>query len=184
MEKIMKGIVFILLNQFIDQALGEDAWDTLLDIVEPDSGGAYTAVATYPDEELFSLVTTACEKHQLDFKDTVKAFGNFMFPPLAEKYPNFIKKDMKLKDFLLSINDVIHVEVRKLYPEAGLPDIQYEETEDNLLTIIYDSPRKLCFLAEGLIEGAAQHFEESIKVSQSDCMHQGSQVCKIHINFE
>jgi predicted hydrocarbon binding protein len=47
----------------------------------------------------------------------------------------------------------------------------------------YGSPRKLCAFAEGLIEGAAAHFEEPVTISQSRCMIRGDERCDLVITF-
>jgi len=50
----------------------------------------------------------------------------------------------------MMVDELIHVEVKKLYKDAQLPEFNYEDHIDDKLTMIYRSPRKLCFLSEGL----------------------------------
>ena len=90
---------------------------------------------------------------------------------------------MNLKDFLLTVDRVIHVEVRKLHPGAILPQFDYVDEADNELTMIYSSPRKMCMLAEGLITGAAKHFETEYTLEHSQCMHDGADNCRLHLKM-
>ena len=46
----MKGIIFVKLNQFVDELWGEEFWDALLQEATLPSEGIYTSVATYDDE--------------------------------------------------------------------------------------------------------------------------------------
>lgn len=47
----------------------------------------------------------------------------------------------------------------------------------------YESPRKLCAFAEGLVQGAADHFEETVVIEQPLCMNRGDAHCRLAITF-
>ena len=177
----MKGIVFNLLNEMIEEQLGLEAWDELLNQTGLD--GIYVATQTYPDDELLALVAAAEAHTQTPAADLVRAFGEYMVPAFAKNYPVFFENQSCLKSFLLTVDQVIHVEVRKLYPEAGLPEFQYEDRDDDSLTMIYRSPRKLCALAEGLIAGSAKHFQQNYELKHDVCMHNGSDHCSLELKM-
>jgi hypothetical protein len=69
-----------------------------------------------------------------------------------------------LFSFLNSIDQYIHPEVLKLYPDAELPRFDAEIKSDNEIMLNYMSSRKMSDLAIGLIKGAANHFEEDVDV--------------------
>ena len=177
----MKGIVFNILNEMVEEKFGLAAWDGLLDATDLD--GVYVATETYPDEELLSLVGAAETATGIPAADLVKAFGEYMVPKFAANYPVFFEDQPNLKAFLLTVDQVIHVEVRKLYPEAGLPEFQYEDANDDELTMLYKSPRKLCSLAEGLISGSAKHFAETYQLKHDICMHKGDDHCALELKI-
>lgn len=180
----MKGVVFTILSDMVIDQMGMETWDALLEQVELPSGGAYTSGGLYDDAELFSLVGALSEHSGIPAQDLVKAYGNYAFARLAERSPVPVEPDkMSLQDFLLSLNDVIHTEVKKLYPDADLPNFGFEQPDQNTLVMVYDSHRKLCALCEGLVEGAAAHFDTEIAVSQSQCMHDGAENCRIVVQF-
>lgn len=179
----MKGIVFTLFNEFVEKNYNIIEWETLLENAKPTSEGIYTAGDTYPDSEMIMLITQFAEQINQTTPKLLNDFGQFMFEYLAKNYPVFTPAGMTLKPFLKTIDSVIHIEVRKLYPDGSLPFITYEEPADNKLIMNYRSPRKLCHLAEGLIQGSASYFKEAIFVKQTLCMHQGADHCRLEVDF-
>lgn len=180
----MKGIIFTTLGDMVEERFGLETWNQLLNTVNPPNGGAYTAGGTYPDAEIFSLITVLSNLVDVEPLQLVEAFGIYMFPVLAKKHSNFLQKGLSLKDFLKSIDRVIHVEVRKLHADASLPSITYEDPAPNQLVMLYRSPRKLCALAIGLIKGAAIHFKNKVTIQQPCCMHQGADHCRLEVHIE
>ena len=180
----MKGIIFNLLEEAVGQTFGPQTWDTLLETSQLD--GAYTSLGSYPDDELFKLVGAAASALHKLTDEILRWFGVAAMPLLAAKYPVFFDPHRNTRSFLLTLNDIIHPEVRKLYPGADVPDFAYElSTDDNdELIMIHESKRKLCLLAEGFIVGAATHFDEIATMEQRACMHRGDPRCLFHLSFQ
>jgi hypothetical protein len=177
----MKGVVFNLLERVVTEKYGEDAWDALLEATRQE--GAYTAVGSYPDEEFLSLVGAASAELEIPADDLVRWFGKSSLPLLRERYPAFFGHD-STRSFILTLNEVIHPEVRKLFPGADVPDFDFETPGDDKLTLGYRSARKLCSFAEGLIEGAAEFFGEEVWMEQPQCMKRGDEKCLIVCSFK
>ena len=177
----MKGIVFNLLEQVITDEIGEDAWDEILD--SAGSEGAYTAVGTYEHDELHRLIDATAGKTGKSSDDVVRWFGRRATPLLAGLYPSFFEPHASALPFLLTLNDVIHPEVRKLFPGAYAPEFEFERVGDNVLELGYVSFRDLCTFAEGLVEGAADHFGETVGISQSKCTRRGDDRCVLVCTF-
>jgi hypothetical protein len=177
----MKGIVFNLLEQVVSTAHGEEVWDTLLE----DAGleGAYTAVGSYPDGDLFALVGAACKRLDLPADAVIRWFGRNALPLLRDTYPAFFEPFDSTKPFLLTLNDVIHPEVRKLFAGADVPEFGFDDRASAVLAIEYQSHRKLCHFGEGLILGAADHFGEEVNIIQEMCMHNGDPNCVLVCSF-
>jgi len=175
----MKGAVFIAFNEMIESTTSINVWEQLLDRVQPNSGGIYTSVEDYPDEELFALVEALSDITDTPANVLVEAFGKSLFESLNSKYPQFSAQEKTFFDFIKSIDGTIHKEVNKLYTNACLPSIQCEQTSENELILFYSSPRKLCILAEGLIAGAAQYYNVNCSISHPVCMHKGADKCQL-----
>lgn len=180
----MQGAVFTAFSDMIIEKMGMEMLDDLIDITEPKSGGIYTAGGNYDDSELFNMVGALSQKTQIPAAELVRAFGQYLFKKLYDSCPTDISNIANLKDFLLSIDNVIHKEVKRLYPNAYLPSFSYEEQPDGALVMYYISERQLCELAEGLMIGASEHFGQPIDLAHPVCMHRGDKHCKIVVTFK
>ncbi len=69
---------------------------------------------------------------------------------------------------MMNVESYVHVEVRKLYPDAELPYFECEAPDEKHMVMTYRSTRPLADLAEGLIAGCAAHFGETIDIARED----------------
>jgi hypothetical protein len=179
----VKGVVFNMLEQLVSRDYGEDTWDDLLDAAGLD--GAYTSLGSYEDADLFRLVGAASESLDLPPDELVRWFGRNALPMFAAGYPQFFTPHASARTFVLTLNDIIHPEVRKLYPGADVPEFDFEQAHehDGPLLMGYRSQRRMCSFAEGLIEGAAEHYGETAAIRQPTCMKHGDERCLLEISF-
>jgi heme-NO-binding protein len=178
----MKGIVFNLLEEIITRDYGDDAWDKVLDAAGLD--GAYTSLGGYPDADFYGLVAAASSSLELPPDEVISWFGRRALPLLASSYPQFFERHASARPFILTLNDIIHPEVRKLYPGADVPVFDFDTSSDEVLRMGYASSRHLCSFAEGLIQGAADHYGERASIEQPSCMKRGDSKCLLEISFE
>lgn len=176
----MKGIIFNLLEQVVVARHGEAAWDDLLDATG--LAGTYTSLGSYSDEEMGKLVAAASTALGMEPDSVLRWFGREAMPLLAQYYPAFFAPHRTTRAFVMSVNSIIHPEVRKLYAGAACPHFHFEDAPDGALLMGYNSPRQLCALAHGFIEGAADHFGETVNVEHRACMTRGDARCKIAIH--
>lgn len=177
----MKGIVFNLLEEAVSTEFGDATWDRLLDDAGLD--GAYTSLGSYDDAEILRLVGVASQALGIPEQDVLRWFGRRAMPLLARRYPGFFAAHPNTRSFLLTLNSIIHPEVRKLYPGAAPPVFDFDTGDGERLVIGYNSARRLCALAEGFMAGAAEHFGEQADITQPDCMHEGAAKCSFHVRF-
>ena len=180
----MKGIIFNVLELFVDENVGEGAFDEAIEALDLSSDGVFVGPKTYPDEDLLKIVGYFSEKLNIPAFDLVRTVGRFCLPQLARRFPSFVEGHKHPKPFLLTVHGVIHVEVRKLMEKTKLPHFSYEDPAPNRLTMYYHSERKLCALAEGLILGTGDFFNSPISISHPECMHEGAESCKLELVFE
>lgn len=155
----MKGIVFTEFLSMVEDAHGFDMVDTIIEKSDLPSGGAYTAVGTYPHTEIVSLVCNLSEEIKVEVPDLLKAFGRHLFHQLAKAYPDFMSNTNAPLDFLEQVETYIHVEVKKLYPDAELPSFECSRPNaPNQLHMTYHSVRHMEDVCEGLIRGSLEHF--------------------------
>jgi hypothetical protein len=177
----VKGVVFGLLEQSVVGQYGEDAWDGLLE--RSGLAGAYTSLGSYPDGDLERLVAEAGSTLGLPDQDIIRWFGREALPLLAASYPEFFSPHAATRPFLFTLNEIIHPEVRKIYPGADVPWFDISETPTGDIVMGYDSHRRLCAFAEGLIQGAAAHYAEPVAIAQPTCMLRDDAACSLVVHL-
>lgn len=163
----MKGLVFTEFLEMVEETYGYELVDEVLTESHLPSGGTYTSVGTYDHREMVALVGKLSEKIQTPVPDLLRLYGQYMFASFKRNYSHFIDRSATAFDLLNSIQHHIHVEVRKLYPEAELPHFTVTQPSEKHLIMHYESERKLADFAQGLIEGCLAHYGEQATVSQS-----------------
>lgn len=171
----MKGIVFTEFLEMVEQQFSLDTADEIIETTELESGGAYSAVGTYDHAEIVALVTRLGELQETSPSELLKAFGVHLFGRFVEGYPQFFEGTSTAFDFLGKVEGYIHVEVRKLYPDAELPTFE-TKGDGETLTMVYSSPRRMGDLAEGLIRGCGRHFGSELSIEREDLSGDGREV--------
>lgn len=177
----MKGIVFNLLEEVVVRNYGEDRWDHILEAST--LYGAYTSLGSYPDVHMSTMVQVAAQQLELTPFEVLRWFGREAIPCLVQRYPDFFTAHSTTLPFVLSVNSIIHPEVRKIYPGAQVPTFGFTEDLEGRLLMGYRSPRRLCALAQGFTEGAALHYHEAVQFEHIECMLKGDDQCLCRMTF-
>ena len=178
----MKGVLFNAVEEAVSRQWGADFWDDLLTAANLD--GAYTALGNYPDGQLVALATAAADRLDAPIEDVLRTLGRVTFRSLLTRYEGFHGnvhgEPASLREFLTTVNDLIHPQVLKLYPGASVPRFVLRDKGD-YLELDYLSVRNMCTLAEGLVLGTAEHYGEPVIVDQPSCKNRGDSRCTIRI---
>ncbi|MRV73118.1 hypothetical protein GJ700_15520 [Duganella sp. FT92W] len=170
----MKGVVFTEFMELVESRMGLDMLDRIITEADLPNDGAYTSVGTYDHAELVRLVMALSNATGMPIPALIHLFGHHLFQRFSESYPVLFQDANCVFDFLSRIDDVIHVEVRKLYPDAELPTLPCTRPAPDQLELLYSSPRGFADLAAGLIDGCIAHFQEPIKVTRTDLEKEGN----------
>jgi hypothetical protein len=162
----MKGVVFTEFLEMVESAHGILVVDSLTSISSLHDQGAYTSAGNYPHTDMLAMVGKLSQLINVPVDDLVITFGRYLFNSFHTHYKGFFEGVDNSLQFLEGIETVIHTEVRKLYPEASLPEFECFSDESGL-TMIYNSDKPFADLAEGLIIGCIDHFSENLVVSRS-----------------
>jgi len=174
----MKGVLLNVVEEAVSREWGEEMWDELL--ATCDLEGAYTALGNYSDADLVALANAAADRLASSVDDVLRILGRLSFGPLISRYPAFLDEPTSVREFLPTVDNMIHPQVLKLYPGASVPRFALRENGDDL-EMDYVSVRNMCMLAEGLILGVAEHYGESVAVDQPSCKQRGDSRCTIRI---
>lgn len=179
----MKGVVFVELVAMAESVAGEDLVDEVLETAPLESGGVFTAVGNYPCSELMTLVQAFSERLNAPVEDLQIMFGKWMFNRFVDGYPAFFVGKTDAFTMLESIEDEVHVEVRKLYPEVELPTFATERLDDKTLQMIYRSERPLVSFCHGMILACVDHFGAAAEISRTDSTADGMFACDFRIKL-
>ncbi len=160
----MKGIVFREFIDFVEDQAGDDVVDAMIEEANPPSGAAYTAVGKYDWREMVDMVVALSGIIDAPVPDLVRAFGRHLFGRLKTGYPQMLEGPDNAFDFLGTIENKIHVEVLKLYPDAELPTLDVNVISSHELSVVYTSCRPFGDLCIGMIEGCGDHFGEEFEI--------------------
>lgn len=163
----MKGVVFTEFLEMVEAAHSFDMVDTIIEKSHIASQGAYTAVGTYPPEEMVALVDALAAETGTPREELLRQFGSHLFERFIVLYPAFFQNVDSAFDFLPRVDRYIHTEVQKLYPDAALPYVGCERLSETEALVTYRSPRCMGKLARGLIEGCIAHFGRPIAVVET-----------------
>ena len=164
----MKGIVFTEFFGMVETVFNADMIDNIIDDCDLSTDGAYTSVGTYPHTELLQLVNALSNHSGIDVKDLVYQYGHYLFARFYAFMPSFFEKPNNAFEFLESVHDTVHVEVRKLYPDAQLPNFITSRMDENTLTMIYESQCPFADFAHGLMAGCIDHYGDDIEITFED----------------
>ena len=175
-REIMHGIIFTELQKYVETKFGATGWIRLLETAGL-SSRMYVPIYAYPDEELARIVATASAMTHLDASVILEDFGVSLAPGLLRMYGSLLNKEWRTLEVVEHTETTIHRVVRMKQPDAAPPYLRATRTGDQQVMVIYDSPRRLCQVAVGIVRGMAQHFGDSITIRQDRCMHKGDVEC-------
>lgn len=172
----MKGIIFREFLEMVENKFGYEIVDQIITDSNLPNNGAYSSVGTYPHSEMFSLVANLSKHTGIEIPALLEAYGKHAFGVFAVAYPHVFKEYHDAFSFLSGVEGTIHVEVKKLYPEAELPTLVVNEMDDRKMVLIYRSQRKMGFFAKGLIMGCFEHFNEKATITMQPINDEASEV--------
>jgi len=165
----MKGIIFSSFLDFVELQLGDDFLEEMIDASNLETDGAYTNVGTYPVEELVIMLEFILSKHDLDKDQLLKDFGCHTFGRLNKNYSHLVVDFKDAFDCIYNVDQTIHQNVLKLYPDAELPIMKAKFLEHgNKLHLVYESSRPFMYVAYGLLDGCIKHFDDTVTIEMQD----------------
>jgi hypothetical protein len=162
----MKGIVITEFLEMIEDKFSFETSERLLEMSDLPSGGIYTSVGTYDFQEMVTLVSNLSSMAGTPVSELLKEFGGHLFQVFVEKFPNFFKGIHSSFEFLPLVDSYVHMEVKKLYPDAETPFFSCTQSGPKEMTMFYRSRRNLPDLAEGLIRACIHYFGEHISLER------------------
>ena len=172
----MKGIVFTEFLDLVEDKFGLEVLDKILTQSDLESGGVYTSVGTYSFSEMLQLLQHLSAHTSISIDDLLLVYAEHFFGVIEESYPGLLATYKDPIEMLSSIENHIHVEVRKIYPDAELPKFEIMNQTQKSITLVYTSSRSMYAFALGLIEKTFHHYHKNASISYDLINNDGSMV--------
>lgn len=172
----MKGIVFTEFLDLVEDKFGLEMVDTIIQKSDLESGGVYTSIGTYKFSEMLQLLQHLSADTGISIDDLLLVYAEHFFSVLEESYPGLLATYSDPIEMLASIEDHIHVEVRKIYPDAELPTFDVLEKTDNSIVMIYKSSRAMHHFGLGLMNKTFEHFNSTATIELEKIKDDGTEV--------
>lgn len=162
----MKGLIFTEFLEMVNDVFSAEMVENIIDASNLPNQGAYTNIGTYDYQELIRLVQNLSLATNTSVSELEITYGKYLFKKLLNHYYQLVSSTQSTLEFLQQVDRHIHVEVLKLYPEAELPRFECNMVNPACMTMEYRSNHPFADLAEGLILGCAEHFNEKIHIQR------------------
>lgn len=172
----MKGIVFTEFLDLVEDKFGLEVLDKIITQSNLESGGVYTSVGTYSFSEMLQLLQHLSAHTNISIDDLLLVYAEHFFGVIEESYPGLLATYKDPIEMLSSIENHIHVEVRKIYPDAELPTFEVLDKTENSLTMIYKSSRAMHHFGLGLMNKTFEHFNSTASIVLEKLNDDGTEV--------
>jgi len=176
----MKGIVFTEFLDLVESKFGLEMVDRIISQSKLESEGAYTAIGTYKFSEMLQLLQNLQNNTGIAIDELLLIYGEHFFSVIETSYPGLLATYKSPIEMLSSIENHIHVEVQKIYPDAELPTFIIEDKTENSLIMIYKSSRAMHHFGLGLMNKTFAHFNTKADIVIEKIKEDGTEV-KFHI---
>ncbi len=182
----MHGLIFVTWEKYLAERFGETLLKEYREAIGETAATSPLASRTYSDDVLLAGVKTSCQLTNVPLDTLLWEYGRyFMLNGLTSHLCAYLlTKVSNGRDLLLMMRKA-HAQMRRLPDGLTPPLFEYQaiSTSANDVSLIYDSPRQLCALLWGAVEGAAQRYGQRVQVVEISCMKRGAPVCRFDLHF-
>jgi len=159
----MKGIIFTEFLDIVETTFGLEICQQMLDHASDD--GVYTNVGSYDHRALVQLIHALSKITDTPVEILQEAYGEAVFTHLFNTLPNLSNQQHDTFSFIKSVESHIHIEVKKLYPDATPPHFEFLSETEHQMIMDYKSARCLSHVCLGLIKGCAKYFNQTVQIT-------------------
>ncbi|HEX7736109.1 MAG TPA: heme NO-binding domain-containing protein [Ktedonobacteraceae bacterium] len=182
----MHGLIFVTWEKYLCERYSETTLKQYREEIGETAATSPLASRTYSDDVLLAGVATACKLTGTSLETILWEYGRyFMLNGLTSHLCAYLLTKVNNGRDLLLMMRKAHAQMRRLPDGLTPPLFEYEaiSSSPHELSLVYDSPRHLCALLWGAVEGAAQRYGQRVQVVESSCMKHGAPVCRFDLRF-
>ena len=172
----MKGIVFTEFLDLVEERFGLEMVDAIISQSKLESKGVYTSIGTYSFSELLQLLQNLKIQTGISIDNLLLIYGEHFFSVIETNYKDLLSSYNDPIEMLASIENHIHIEVRKIYNDAELPTFIIKEKTKKTLILIYKSSRAMHHFGLGLMNKTFEHFNSKATIILEKIKRDGTEV--------
>jgi Haem-NO-binding len=181
----MHGLIFVTWEKYLTERFGSGFLSAYRGAIGEAIANAPLASRLYDDATLLTGVGAASKISGLSADTLLREYGRyFIINGLTSHLCTYVLSQVHSgRDLLLTMRDV-HARLRRTEEGLTPPLFNYElSPHPNEVVLLYDSPRKVCDVLWGAIEGAAERYGEHVHIVEETCMKQGASFCRFIARF-
>ena len=161
----MYGLIHQAIRGCVEEHHGHEVWESIQSGL-PHTESIFTSMKAYDDEVTFSLVGAASLAVKLEPAEFMRQFGRYwVLRTSLQSYGMIMQLGGKTIGEFLSNLDSMHEQVALSFVNLRQPSFRVKSNNDDTIVLEYHSVREgLGPFVEGLLQGLAEHFNETIEV--------------------
>jgi hypothetical protein len=182
----MHGLIFVTWEKYLSERFGSMLLTSYRKTIGETAATAPLASRVYDDATLLAGVGAASKLTNLPADTLLREYGRyFIINGLTSHLCAYLLTQVRSGKELLMVMRDAHAQMRRTPDSLTPPLFEYEisSLDPNSFILVYDSPRQLCSVLFGAIEGAAMRYGEKVQVHEQTCMKKGAPSCRLEVHF-
>jgi Haem-NO-binding len=185
-SQLMHGIIFVTWEKYLSERFRGSVLAKYRQTIGETAATAPLASRVYSDDLLLAGVGAASRLTHVPVETLLREYGRyFMTNGITRHLCAYLLSQVHSGRDLLLTMQAAHEQMSRLPDGLTPPLFRYAALPQtpNGLVLIYDSPRQLCPVLHGAIEGAAERYGEQVHIRETSCMKRGDAVCRFELRF-
>jgi hypothetical protein len=182
----MHGLIFVTWENYIAERFGDSLLHNYRAAIGETTATAPSVSRIYDDATLIAGVQALCKLSGVPANTLLREYGRYfiMNGLTSHLCAYFLTRVHSGRELLLIMREG-HQQMRRTPDGITPPLFRYEALPNDPqgILLIYDSPRRLCPVLYGAIEGAGERYSEQVRVIERTCMKHGADACRLEVHF-
>jgi hypothetical protein len=182
----MHGLIFVTFERYLAERFNSDVVQTYHEALDDESARRLLTNRVYADADWLAGMNAVSRATQISVDQLLREYGrNYILNALTGSLCAYLLNRVHCARDLLLLMRKAHWQLAHAIEGVDPPIFDYKAiTPDmNSLVLVYTSPRHMCPLLIGSIEGAAERYHEKVSFDERTCMKTGAPSCRIRGTF-
>ncbi len=182
----MHGSIFVTFERYLTERFTPDVLLAYREAMVDEHARYPFTNRVYADADLLSGINAVSHATKIAEDQLWREYGRYyILNALTGNLCAYLLNQVQGARDLLLLMRKAHAQLAHAIADIEPPIFDYKAiTPDmNSLILVYSSPRRLCSLLLGTIEGAAERFHEEVSFVERGCMKTGAPACRIEVHF-